>query len=71
MGPGPLDVGPGTPLKFKSRTPESQSKFESGTPGPLKSVKMRPICDALHDLVPDVARFGIKTAFECLVKTPF
>ena len=55
-----MDVGRGTPLKFKSGTPESQSKFESGTPGPLNSVKMRPICDALHDLVPDVARFCTK-----------
>ena len=45
LGPGTRDpteslkVGPGTPLKFKSRTPGSPSKFWSGNLGPPSKFK--------------------------------
>ena len=37
--PQGLEVGPGTPLKFKSGTPGPPSKFKSGTSGPPKKFK--------------------------------
>ena len=51
VGPGPrdfgtrdppqsLEVGPGTPVKFKSGTPGPPSKFQSGTQDSLQSLKV-------------------------------
>ena len=47
--PQSLKVGPGTPLKFKSRTPGPPSKFKSGVPGlPIKFKSGTFIITLLH-----------------------